>query len=181
MSKVILIPGIRAGSPEKQMGALRGSIDSFVPSVYADYGYILIPFNNKWALEAIQEVYEPGDILVGYSNGGYAAWQFCQKGYRPRYVFLISPALERDRTFPVPTTCYYSEGDGALVAGKIWSTVTSIFPWRWGTPHGWGQMGKYGAKSPAIENVEMKECISHKWFNYPKVVNRISDDIRKAY
>ena len=175
--KLILSHGIRTRDPRKHFGGIEERVSDKIEVVYADYGYILFPLTNSRAVDAIEDVFEPGDILAGFSNGGYAAWKFCQRGFRPRHVFLISPALRKDATFPVPTTCFYSNGDGIVTKGKWWGRTVSMLPHRWGRPNYWGEMGRFGAKSKQIDNIQLPDCVSHAFYRHDYVQDRIAESI----
>jgi len=175
--KLIFSPGIRTLDPKKHFGGIEERIEDQIEVVYADYGYILFPLTNSRAVDAIRDVYLHGDILVGYSNGGYASWQFCQKNVMPTHVFLISPALRRDRTFPCPATCFYSEGDNIVTKGKWWGKTVSMLPHRWGRPNYWGEMGRFGATDSGIKNIQLSDCTSHSFYRHPNVEDTIAESI----
>lgn len=180
--KIVLTHGIRTTDPDKTLGSLFVDLESRNFSVtYSMYGYILFPLNNKRGVNSLIETACDGDILVGYSNGADIIRRAIEKGLKPTHVVLISPALRMNTNFNVPTTCFYSEGDRVLSWGRRWGFATSLLPHRWGTPHGWGRMGRYGADDENIENICMGEKIGHSFYKHPKVVNQIADKIESIY
>lgn len=180
-----LVPGIRACDPADQFGPLRSILLARgLRTGVVDYGYVLLPINNRRARRELRDKAEPGDTLVGYSNGAYAVWQEAER-LRPRHVVLISPALRRDAEWPdcvESITVFYSPGDWAVELGGIYSAVISFMPWRWGTPHGFGRMGVDGPDTDdkRVESYEMGERICHSWYDYPHVVRKIATTIEQV-
>lgn len=181
---VWLVPGIRTCDPAAQFGDLKAFLVARdIPVGVVDYGYILLPITNGRAREALRKRAEPGDVLVGYSNGAYAIWQEAHR-LRPRHIILISPALKRDATWPEcvdSVTVFYSPGDWAVSLGGLYSAAVSLMPWRWGTPHGFGRMGSDGpdTNDPRVEAHTMGEHVAHEWYRYPKVIRRVADAVER--
>ena len=188
MSKIVLVHGIRTKEPEATLGGLqRKLLDDGMDAVAASYGYILFPLTNGKARKAVKKTAEPGDTLVGYSNGCYAIWQECED-VQPEHVVLISPALSADVEWPdcVKTiTVFYSPGDTAVWWGGTWAAVANTMPWRWGSArdHKWGRMGLTGpdTNDPRVKAVCMGDKVAHSWYKYPEKVKMIHERISKTY
>lgn len=109
-----------------------------------DYGWtgpLRLRFRNEATVERLLPEIEPGDCLVGHSNGCLIAWQLADMGAPVDGVVCIQPALRRDTQWSVPALCLYNPDDIAVRFGRIWSRLASIVTWRW---HGWGAAGAHG-------------------------------------
>lgn len=173
--KAILSHGIRAKDRRAHMGELQDTLlRRGVRTVLAPYGYILFPTTNGKARKALRAVTEPGDILVGYSNGGAAVLKEAAK-LEASAVVLLSPAARCDATPPTDRTMvFYSPGDWAVNLGGAYSAAVSFMPWRWGTPHGWGRMGSDGPCIKGYSTTRWPDRINHNWYDYPEVVKDVA-------
>lgn len=179
MTKAVLVPGIRTIDPSETMGGLKKALEARkIETVYADYGYVLIPFTNAWAEREIKQKASLGDTIIGYSNGGAAAIEVAGK-LGAKHLVLISPAARSDTEYPEclrTVTVYYSPGDWAVAFGTLYSRIISAMPWRWGTPHGWGNLGLYGpqSKDKRVHGIKMGDKIAHSWHQYPELIESIA-------
>lgn len=173
--KVILSHGIRAKASDAHMGALQNELlRRGVGTVLAPYGYILFPLNNRKARKALTRIAKPGDILVGYSNGGAAVLREAAK-LEASAVVLLSPAARCDVRPPAPRSkVFYSPGDWAVNLGGLYAAAVSLMPWRWGTPHGWGRMGADGPCVGGYSTCQWPERIAHNWYEYPAIVKEVA-------
>ncbi len=92
--------------------------------------------NGKFA-RLIADLSEPGDILVGHSNGCAIGAEAADLGAQFSQLVLINPALDSDRAFPVSEYLraihvWHSPSDSPVWAAKF-------LPW-----HSWGDMGAVG-------------------------------------
>lgn len=90
--------------------------------------------NGKFA-RLIADLSEPGDILVGHSNGCAIGVEAADLGATFTQLVLINPALDSDRRFPAQIErvhVWHSPSDGPVFAAKF-------LPW-----HAWGDMGAVG-------------------------------------
>lgn len=194
---VFLIHGIRtkdkgAASMKKLGSYLK---DAFCRVQLVSYGYVLIPINNKRAVKALIKQLKQNtnpnrkNVVIGYSNGAWAAVQVAEMGYRIDHLVLISPALHKSHAIPEHVSrvdVYYSSGDRVVEAGKAWSTFANILPWNWkifGAPHEWGTMGRYGytGNDPRIHNHKMGEDVGHFWYKDNLLVKSIASQINHRY
>lgn len=198
MAKQIhVIHGIRAKDRGAQsMGKLTTLLSHHFSKLYpVSYGYVLVPLSNKKARDAIVKSLEKYKnkndevIVIGYSNGCWAAVQAAEMGYKIDHMVLISPALYRSHAIPEQVKrvdVYYSEGDLIVELGGLYKRLVNLLPWNWkifGTPHDWGQMGKYGyqGNDPRIHNWNMGNDISHFWYKNKMIVRRIADKVISLY
>lgn len=195
--KVFLIHGIRSKDKgAASMGSLAKMIAKTFPFVKrVNYGYVLIPINNKKAVTALIEELQNHDtktcdvVVIAYSNGCWATVQVAEMGYKIDHMVLISPALHKSHAIPEQVKrvdIYYSSGDDIVSLGKVYSTLANILPWNWkgfGDPHDWGAMGKYGyvGNDPRIHNWEMGSYVSHFWYRYKTIVSGITKHLNIIY
>lgn len=155
-----------------------------------DYGYILIPVTNKLAVTALCKMLDripPNTriVVIGYSNGAWAAIQAAEIGYRIDHLVMISPALHVKHAIPETTgrvSVFYSDGDVATLAGKYYRAFINIFPWRWKTPHQFGAMGKFGylGNDSRVTNIKMPDYVRHTFYKHPLIVNQIVNHIKEV-
>lgn len=153
LPRVILIHGIQGESPpEMYLTRLAQYFQDAGFTVciprYGTLDLFGISFSS-WANERISQslgsFVEPGDILLGHSNGGAISYLIAQKK-RVRGVILINAALDSNR---VPnaefTHVYFNKGD--------WVTrASTVLPFNaWGAM---GALGYTGAPRPDIVNVD---------------------------
>src|SRR5690554_4102015 len=150
---IFLVHGIRAKDKgAASMGRLAKKLSLWFDSVHKiSYGYVLIPINNKKAVQSIVERIQPYEkddrelVLVGYSNGAWAALQAAELGHKVDHLILISPALHRSHAIPEQVKrvdVFYSTGDNIVQLGRVYRMTINLFPWNWkifgGQPHNWG-------------------------------------------
>ena len=159
-----------------------------------DYGYLgLVGVkSNRNLARLIRPHVQPGDTLVGFSNGAaIIAHLQTMKGIICPKIVLIQPALSQKWT---PNkhcdriVVYYNKGDKATVAGKWWRRLINVLPWRWQARHMWGEMGHDGytgddpryAQYDTENTPRMPELSGHGTWQHAKsttwqdfIVNRI--------
>jgi hypothetical protein len=182
-----LAHGIRELVPGAHMRPLLSALlTQGLPAALIVYGYVLIPVTNRRAVRTIINATQPGDALVGYSNGAWAAVQAAELGAPARALHLVSPALHARHAFPEHLErvyVYHSSGDRAVRLGRAWRRLTRFLPWRWATPHGWGAMGRTGYRGadPRVINVDLGRDVGHSWFNHEAAVQQIARHIHEDF
>ena len=146
------------------------------------YGYVLVPLTNSRAINAVMESVEPGDVVVGYSNGAWAAVQAAEMGLRIRHLVLVSPALHKSHAFPENVDridVLYDPDDTPTRIAKWWRKLTGIFPWRWRNPHGWGEMGRTGyvGNDSRVFNTRLPKGTGHGWFADADAIVRVANAV----
>lgn len=193
-----MVHGIRAKDHgASSMGLLARLLNqsfSFVKQVI--YGYVLVPITNKKAVQAVVEAigrykdYDGDVVVVGYSNGAWAAVQAAEMGHKIDHLVLISPALHRSHAIPEHVkhvSVFYCPDDSVVGLGAWYRRVVNLMPWNWeifgGDPHDWGAMGKYGyvGNDKRVTNYKMSEGVGHFWFKNEKEVMRIASFIETFY
>lgn len=157
--RVILVHGfnVRDGG--------RNSIDRLIPFILKkgydvteyDYGFRLllgVRFRSKADAQGLIDLYRPGDIVIGHSNGGHLIALAIEKGLPVKHVVMIHPALNKNweppPMHPVEQIhVYYSGQDIATWAAKF-------LPF-----HKWGAMGTVGPTSLDARLIGHKEKQSH--------------------
>jgi len=144
------------------------------------YGYVLVPLSNSRAINAVQEAVKPGDVVVGYSNGAWAAVQAAEMGSQIRHLVLVSPALHKSHAFPEHIDridVLFDPDDTPVLLARWWRKFTRIFPWRWRKPHGWGEMGRTGyvGNDPRVHNHRLPKGTGHGWFASADAIVRVAN------
>jgi pimeloyl-ACP methyl ester carboxylesterase len=135
-----------------------GSVHRAVPFLRAQdvkFDFLTYPWTDllrlrgstKWAVAELLDRAQPGDSVIGHSNGAVIALRAAQAGMQWRWMGLVNPALPTNEIFPegVPVDVWHNRGDLATVAGAVYRVVSRVLPWYWREPHPWGAMGHYGA------------------------------------
>ena len=169
--------GLRTMSPLRDVLAARGCRAEIV-----SYGYVLIPLTNAQATAAVMRAVKKPAVVVGYSNGAWAAVQAAEMGEPIEHLVLVSPALHRSHAFPEgvkKVDVFYNPGDLPVRLARWWRTITQIFPWRWGNPHGWGDMGRagYAGKDPRVTNHRLPRNVGHAWFRSPDAIAQVANAV----
>lgn len=107
------------------------------------YGWTFLLFGvrymNPRAARMIADMAEPGDVVVGHSNGCAIAVGAAEQGAPFSQLVLINPALDSDHKFPSQLErihVWHSPSDAPVRWAK-W------LPW-----HTWGDMGAVGYRGP---------------------------------
>jgi hypothetical protein len=121
---------------------------------YPDYGYVLgieTRIINPIIVGTLQAYVEPGDILIGHSNGCAIAYDLMRRGTPVAGAIFINAALESNIARPAgcPWIVVYSnKGDTITEAAQIGARLGITDPV-------WGEMGHVGytGKDPMVSNV----------------------------
>ena len=157
--RVILVHGFNVRD-----GGL-GSIDKLIPYILKagydvreyDYGFRLllgVRWRSKEDAQGLFDLYQPGDIVIGHSNGGHLIARAIEMGMPVKHAVMIHPALDRDWEPPAlhpveQIHVYYSGQDIATWAAQF-------LPW-----HKWGAMGTVGPTSADPRLSGHREKASH--------------------
>jgi pimeloyl-ACP methyl ester carboxylesterase len=184
MKPVILVHGIRSlnkglrtMSPLRDVLAARGRAAEIV-----SYGYVLIPLTNAPAMAAVMRAVKKPAVVVGYSNGAWAAVQAAEMGEPIEHLVLVSPALNRSHAFPEgvkKVDVFYNPDDVPVRLARWWRNITRVLPWRWDNAHGWGDMGRTGyvGKDPRVTNHRLPRNVGHAWFQSPDAIAQVADAV----
>jgi hypothetical protein len=120
---------------------------------YPDYGYILgieTRVVNPIIVGALRAYIEPGDIIIGHSNGCAVAYDLMRAGAPITGMVFVNAAVEQQivRNAPVKwIDVYYNPGDEITEAAKLGEELGVTDPV-------WGEMGHAGYKGtdPGIVN-----------------------------
>lgn len=106
---------------------------------YGWCGLLGVRFMNRRFARLIADLAEPGDVVVGHSNGCAIAADAADIGAPISQLVLINPALDADRRFAPQVQrvhVWHSPSDGPV-------TFAKFLPW-----HAWGDMGAVGYRGP---------------------------------
>jgi pimeloyl-ACP methyl ester carboxylesterase len=106
---------------------------------YGWKGLLGVRLSNHTFAQLLADVVNPGDIIVGHSNGGCIAKLAADLGAPAAQLVLINPALDADTRFAPQLGrihIWHSPSDKP-VAWARW------LPW-----HAWGDMGAIGYRGP---------------------------------
>lgn len=129
----------------------------FVSHNYGWTGPLLLRRKNLQTVAELLPKIEPGDVLIGHSNGCLICWELVDAGAPVSAVVCIQPAMRRDAKWPdhVKVMCLYNKRDVAVAFGRMWGRfATRVRPWK--NRHGWGAAGRHGftLNEPNVLNVE---------------------------
>ena len=169
MAHFILGHGIRKKGQGNPMWGLCSLLEEMGHKVdLIDYGYILVPLDNMRARRAFKRLATPDSIFVGYSNGGYAAATAIDNGAPCAGFVLVSAAMRADWEPPegLSHRNFYNPADRWLSRARKYRQVVNLLPHRWGSPLGWGEMGKTGGSH--THNVKLPESAAHTFWKCDK-------------
>lgn len=115
------------------------------------YGYayaLLTRLQNPGRAEALCDLIEPGDVVLGHSNGGCLAWMAAELGAPMGGAILLNPALDRDKLLAkqVPwVNLYTNRFDEAVPWAEIF------------VGHPWGAQGRDGISVPDVPRYRVVE------------------------
>lgn len=168
MSKVHLIHGFNVSDGgEKSILRLAPHLERLgLPYIAHNYGWVgplLLRWHNAQTIREIKDSIEPGDVLIGHSNGALICWELVQAGAPVSAVVCIQPAMRRDTLWPedIDVLCLYNKRDWAVTFGRIWGRFASVArPWK--GRHGWGAAGRHGftAGQKRITNIDTCPLLS---------------------
>ena len=102
------------------------------------YGYayaMLTRVQNPWRASKLADLIQPGDIVLGHSNGACLAWMAAELGAPMGGAILLNPALDTDKVMAkqVPwVNLYVNSQDEAVPWAKAF------------VGHPWGSQGRDG-------------------------------------
>lgn len=156
--RVHLIHGIHTAGPSPIQGlaSFLGDFEVFYP----DYGYILgleTRVVNPIVVGTLKAYVQPGDILIGHSNGCAIAYDLANTGVKLSGMVFINAALKRN--IIRPATCpwidvYFNAGDEITEAAEIGEKLGIDDPV-------WGEMGHAGYApliGPVDANIVNFDC-----------------------
>jgi hypothetical protein len=147
-----LIHGIHTQG-ESPVEGLIPFLGSTIKVRYPDYGYILgieTRIINPVVVGTLLAYIEPGDVLIGHSNGAAVAYDLMRAGAPVEGLVLINAAVEQTIVRQAPCKwidVYFNPGDEITEAAKIGQELGITDPI-------WGEMGHAGYKGsdPLITN-----------------------------
>jgi len=149
-----------------------------------DYGWrglFGVRFKNDDTAKRLIDLYQEGDIVVGYSNGCDIIAQAIEAGLQAKHCIFIHPALRADWTPPhdspiVWIDVYYSEHDKATRAARWLRWLSRLNPLL--DEHRWGNMGTIGPTSlnKAFHSHD-DGCNHYNWIDNPELYLSTIKDI----
>ena len=141
--RITLLHGIHTSGSNQPPEALIPYLPP--PVFYPDYGFELAVATrilNPMIEGCIGPYIEPGDVMIGHSNGCAIIYDLLRQGAKPSGLVLINAALEQDITLPAFVQwcdVYYNPGDTVTEAARIAAELGLVDVY-------WGQMGHGGYK-----------------------------------
>lgn len=139
--------------PTSPVKGLLPYLQSVGPAVYPDYGYELavdVKHVNPMIAGALLPYIQPGDILVGHSNGCALSYELLMAGALVTRAVFINGALET--TFPLPAglqslDVYFNADDDITEAAAVAERLGLV-------DKVWGELGHagYQGKDPRVTN-----------------------------
>lgn len=127
---------------------------------YGWVGLIRLRCVNARTVQELEREVQPGDVVIGHSNGCLIAWELSRRVHLGAVV-CINPALRRDTLWSsdTPVLCLHNSTDWVVQLGRWWGRLTSLGGIR---PHGWGAAGQYGFTEEQ-ENVTNLDTAAPYW------------------
>lgn len=148
--RVVLVHGIHAQEGTSHVRRLVSYFrDAGFDVDVFEYGWLSVlgaRWRNPGIARRLAAIVEPEDHVVCHSNGAAVVWLAMRHhGMRCVQASLIAPALDADKTLP-----------GALWA-DVYHNAHDHVVWaaRWLWWHAWGSMGRDGAESWDIRNIDV--------------------------
>lgn len=137
MRRALLIPGWRVRDPNKSIGLLADPLrDLGYDPLLLSYGYTFSLAQTRFVSSKMARVWsartEPGDIVIGHSNGARLAFDMSHNSQnRARTMVWISPALDANCTPGRSVTrqlVVYNPSDwvvrlGSVIPNSIWGDM----------------------------------------------------------
>lgn len=151
----------------RSLGHLKEALTAagHVPVMH-DYGWtgpLRLRLRNRRTVAQLLEKIEPGDAVIGHSNGALIARKLALGAPdRIRAVVCIQPCVRRDIAWSpaIRVLCLYNPYDWIVNVGRVWGRMATLAtPW---APHGWGAAGRYGFTTPQ-PNVEQWDTSNPHW------------------
>ena len=117
------------------------------------YGYaraILTRWQNPGRAEALADLIEPGDVVLGHSNGGCLAWMAAELGAPMAGAILLNPALDRDKLM-APQVQWVNLYTNRFDEAVPWAEM--LFR----GSHPWGTQGRDGISVPDVPRYRVVE------------------------
>lgn len=158
MTTVHLIHGFNVSDGGKQTVArLKPALEQAGFNVVVhDYGWTFLVRVRLRSFEVVEElsrIVQPGDYLIGHSNGVAIAHMVAQTGIELRGVVGIQAAMQSDALWPANVSnvlALCNTRDYAVEFGRIWRMCNPL-SWRW--EHYWGAAGRRGFKhDPRVQH-----------------------------
>ena len=130
--RVIIVHGIHTNDTEGWMRRLETRFMQHGWRTYVwTYGYAyaaLTRWQNPARAKTLASIVNPGDVVLGHSNGGCLAWMASQLGAPMGGAILLNPALDRDKLLApqVPWVNLYTNRYDEAVP---WAKVLVGHPW----------------------------------------------------
>ena len=141
MPKVITVPGIHATMQNEGIEGMILALNQQGLDVYPfHYGFayaVTTALLNPGRAKKLAALVEPGDVIMGHSNGCDLGWRAAMLGAPIAGLVLINPALKPDIEFSPQVQwvrVYYNKGDEVVP----WANKLFLFD------HSWGAMGRDG-------------------------------------
>lgn len=158
---VYLLHGFNVGDGGKNTIA---RLEPYLPGTevlhaYGWVGLIRLRCVNARTVQELEREVQPGDVVIGHSNGCLIAWELSRRVHLGAVV-CINPALRRDTLWSsdTPVLCLHNSTDWVVQLGRWWGRLTSLGGIR---PHGWGAAGRYGFDPQ--ENVACWDTAAPYW------------------
>ena len=137
--RIIIVHGIHTNDSEGWMDFLVERFrDGGWNAAKWTYGYayaVLTRWQNPGRAKRLAALVQPGDVLLGHSNGGCLVWMAAELGAPIGGAILVNPALDSDKVMAKHVrwvNIYANRQDEAV-------KVATIFP-----AHPWGAQGRDG-------------------------------------
>lgn len=130
--RIIIVHGIHTNDSEGWMDFL---VDAFAARGWDaskwTYGYayaVLARLQNLRRAEKLYAMIEPGDVVLGHSNGACLAWMASHLGAPMGGAILLNPALDTDKVMAphVPWVNLYPNRYDKAVS---WARLFALHPW----------------------------------------------------
>lgn len=152
MPKIHLVHGIHTSGSDQAPEALIPYLPP--PVCYPDYGYELALATrilNPMIEGTVTPYIDPGDVMIGHSNGCAIIYDLLQRGAKPSGVVFINGAL--DQLFALPACVewcdvYWNDGDTITEAAKVAAALGLV-------DLCWGELGHagYAGSDPRVTNI----------------------------
>ena len=155
--RVIIVHGIHTSDNAGWMHYLERRFLEYGWRTYVwTYGYayaLLTRVQNPGRAERLADLIEPGDVVLGHSNGGCLAWMAAELGAPISGAILVNPALDTDKLMAkqVQWVNLYTNRHDAAVPLASWFGLRDI------VPHPWGAQGRDGISVPDVPRYRVVE------------------------
>lgn len=152
--RIHFIHGIRT-IPTSPVDGILPYLKTIAETRFPDYGYELaldVRRINPMIVGALLPYIEPGDAIVGHSNGCAIACDLVQRGAPADQLVFINGAVNNDIGFPASVKrvdVYWNTGDTITEAARVGALLGLVDP-------SWGEMGHtgYRGNDPRVTNFD---------------------------